>query len=51
MFGFVFTFFIFQFLMYNEGDITRTADLVDPAGGRLSHLLQILVLLALEYTP
>ncbi|KAF7804981.1 charged multivesicular body protein 7 [Senna tora] len=28
------------FLMYNEGDITRTMDLVDPTSGRLSQLLR-----------
>ncbi|XP_028791392.1 charged multivesicular body protein 7 [Neltuma alba] len=28
------------FLMYNEGDITRTADLVDPTSGRLSQLFR-----------
>lgn len=31
--------FIFQSLMYNEGDITRTVDLADPTSGRFSQLV------------
>lgn len=33
-------FIIFQSLMYNEGDITRPGDLVDPTTGRFSQLVR-----------
>lgn len=33
-------FFIFQFVMYNEGDVVRSVDLVDAASGRLTQLFR-----------
>lgn len=40
MFGHFTLFFIFQFVMYNEGDVVRRVDLVDATSGRLTQLFR-----------